>query len=154
MNVPLAQFPTPTTRTTSSSSLSSSGVHLLNTWQKKTTKCYGELAQSPVQTDAPLLDATCCVCLYTLLHRVVGTQQLPTLLAQQWAGSTMLCQQCCELSRPFPRSLSYLGAQATMTTVVVKSLLKNEFASFQTLSRLFGPAQLHKCRRFLLGLNS
>ena len=45
MNVPLAQFPTPTTRTTSRSSLSSSGVHLLNTCHKKTNKGHAALAQ-------------------------------------------------------------------------------------------------------------
>ena len=31
---------------------------------------------------------------------------------------------------------------------------KNEFASFQTLSRLFGPTQFVKCGQFLLDLNS
>ena len=31
---------------------------------------------------------------------------------------------------------------------------KNEFASFQTLSRLFARAQFVKCRRLFLGLNS
>ena len=41
-----------------------------------------------------------------------------------------------------------------MTTTVVKTSLKNEFASFQTLLRLFGTAQFLKCRRLLLELNS
>ena len=43
---------------------------------------------------------------------------------------------------------------AMTTTRVVKTSLKNEFASFQTLSRLFGPAQFVECRRFLLEMNS
>ena len=35
-----------------------------------------------------------------------------------------------------------------------KNVAKKEFASFQTLSRLFEPAQFVKYWRFLLGLNS
>ena len=36
----------------------------------------------------------------------------------------------------------------------MKTSLRNEFASFLTLSRLFGPAQFAECKRFLLELNS
>ena len=36
----------------------------------------------------------------------------------------------------------------------MKTSLKSEFASFQTLSRPFGPAQYVKCRRLFLELNS
>ena len=36
----------------------------------------------------------------------------------------------------------------------MKTSLKNEFASFQTLSRLVEPAQFVKCGRFFLELNS
>ena len=46
------------------------------------------------------------------------------------------------------------GPYATTTTTAVKTSLKNEFASCQTLSRLFGTAQFVKCRRLFPGLNS
>ena len=36
----------------------------------------------------------------------------------------------------------------------MKTSLKNEFASFQTLSRLFGTAQFVKCRGLFLEFNS
>ena len=36
----------------------------------------------------------------------------------------------------------------------MKTSLRNEFVSFLTLSRLFGPAQFAECKRFLLELNS
>ena len=40
------------------------------------------------------------------------------------------------------------------TTTAVKTSLTNEFASFQTLLRLFGTVQFLKCRRLFLELNS
>ena len=46
------------------------------------------------------------------------------------------------------------GSLSSATRTGVKTSLKNEFASFQFLLRLFGPAQFDKCnRRFFLELN-
>ena len=55
---------------------------------------------SPVQTDATLLDVTCCVCLHTLLHVVAQSlkpvklfsQQLPTFLL--FCDRRSVAQQC------------------------------------------------------------
>ena len=47
-----------------------------------------------------------------------------------------------------------VGALATTTTTALKTSLKNEFASFQTLSRIYGFAQFVKCSRFFQELNS
>ena len=57
------------------------------------------LALSPVQTDATMLDVTCCVRWLTLMRVVAQsfkpvkllatckrTQQVPTLLGKQWGG--------------------------------------------------------------------
>ena len=44
--------------------------------------------------------------------------------------------------------------KATETMTAVKTLLKNEFASFQAISSLFGAAQFIKCRQLFLELNS
>ena len=47
-----------------------------------------------------------------------------------------------------------VGSLSSATRTGVKTSLKNEFASFQFLLRLFGPAQFDKCnRRFFLELN-
>ena len=62
------------------------------------------------QTDATLLEATCCVRLHTLLHFVACCCiRLNTTATRTQQHAKLLAQQCCELLRPFTSSLRMRG---------------------------------------------